>query len=171
VGNTGEVTVGLYAGSFDPLHLGHVALITRAARWCETLYVVAAGNPAKRGGLFDRAERRRLIEQSCRHLPGVVALEHGGLLVRLAVDLDVDVLVRGAGKEQGAELQMAVANELAGGPTTVFLPPVGETEWISSSLVRAELGRGAIDDVATMVPPPVAAALRTYSAATASAHR
>ena len=60
---------------------------------------------------------------------------------------------------------MAVANRWAGGPPTVFLPPTGETTWISSSLVRAELARGGGDALASLVPAPVAAALRERLAA------
>jgi pantetheine-phosphate adenylyltransferase len=150
------VTIGLYAGSFDPPHLGHVSLITRAAAWCDTLYVVAAGNPAKVGRLLDIPVRRDLLAASTRHLAGVVALDHAGLLVQLANELDVDVLIRSVGKEQRSELEMAVANERAGGPPTVFLAPIGETAMISSTLVRAELARSGASAIVDLVPPPVA---------------
>jgi pantetheine-phosphate adenylyltransferase len=153
------VLVGMYAGSFDPPHLGHLSLITRAAAWCDTLYVVAAGNPAKVGRLLDLDERRRLLAASTRHLSPVVALAHHGLLVDLANELGVDVLIRSIGKEQRPEMEMAVANRFAGGPPTVFLAPIGDTVTISSSLVRAELERGGAGAIADLVPAPVAAAL------------
>jgi pantetheine-phosphate adenylyltransferase len=156
VDQTGVVTVGMYAGSFDPPHLGHLALIGRAAAWCDTLYVVAAGNPTKASRLLDLEERRALLAESTRHLPGVVALAHAGLLVDLANDLGVDVLIRSIGKEQRPELEMAVANERAGGPPTVFYAPLGETVAISSSLVRAELARSGAAAIAGLVPASVA---------------
>ena len=149
----------MYAGSFDPPHLGHLSLITRAAAWCDTLYVVAAGNPAKATRLLDLAERRALLAASTRHLRGVVALDHAGLLVDLANERGVDVLIRSIGKEQRPEMEMAVANQLAGGPPTVFLAPLGDTAAISSSLVRAELARSGAAAIADLVPAPVAAAL------------
>lgn len=165
MGDTSSVTVGLYAGSFDPPHLGHLSLITRAAGWCDTLYVVAAGNPAKVGRLLDLDDRRDLLAASTHHLPGVIALAHTGLLVDLANELDVDVLIRSIGKEQRPEMEMAVANQLVGGLPTVFLAPIDDTSWISSSLVRAELARGgAIDD---LVPRPVAQGLAVAAAASA----
>jgi pantetheine-phosphate adenylyltransferase len=161
MGNTSGVTIGMYAGSFDPPHLGHLAVIARAAAWCDRLYVVAAGNPSKRGRLLDLDQRRDLLAASTRHLPGVVALSHGGLLVGLANELGVDVLIRSIGKEQRHELEMAVANERAGGPSTVFLAPIGDTAWISSSLVRSGLERGGVEAIEHLVPTPVAAWLAT----------
>lgn len=155
MGDTAGVTIGLYAGSFDPPHLGHLSIITRAAAWCDRLYVVAAGNPAKVDRLLDLTERRDLLAAATRHLPGVVALEHAGLLVHLAVELGVDVLIRSIGKEQRIELEMAVANQRAGGPPTAFLAPVDGTATISSSLVRAELASGGSTAIADLVPPAV----------------
>jgi pantetheine-phosphate adenylyltransferase len=161
------VTIGVYAGSFDPLHLGHLSLIEIAAGWCETLYVVAAGNPSKRGGLFDLDERRALLEASTRHLDNVIALRHAGLVAPLAVELGADVLIRGMGKEGYLEIEMAVANERTAGVPTVFLPPAIETQWIASRTVRAELEDGGLEQVRAMVPPPVADALATKLARTA----
>ena len=153
------MTVGLYAGSFDPPHLGHVSIIERAAVWCSTLYVVAAGNSLKGGGLFDLGERRQLLEASTGHLDNVVALQHGGLIALLASDLRVDVLVRGIGKEQGQEFEMAVANRYLAGISTVFVPPDPATRPIASRTVRTDYLLGGVDAVATMVPPPVLVAL------------
>ena len=157
--DTSSVTIGLYAGSFDPPHLGHLSLIEVAARWCDTLYVVAAGNPNKAGALFDLEERRALLSEATRHLGNVIALTLGGLVAPLAASLGVDVLVRGMGKEQAIELQMAVANELVSGIPTVFLPPALETHGLSSRSVRAEHARAGPSAVATMVPPAVLLAL------------
>jgi pantetheine-phosphate adenylyltransferase len=153
------VTTGLYAGSFDPPHLGHLALIGSAARWCDPLYVVAVGNPRKGDGLFDLAERRELLAASTAPLPGVVPLQHAGLLVRLAADLDVDVLIRGIGKEQATEFEMAYANRIMSGIPTVFLRPDPATRDLSSRTVRAEFRRGGTRAVAGMVPDPVLVAL------------
>ena len=168
VGKTSDVIVGMYAGSFDPPHLGHLSLITRAAAFCDTLHVVAAGNPNKRGRLLDLEARAALLDASTRHLPNVVAGWHAGLLVDLANELGVDVLVRSIGKEQRPELEMAVANQFAGGPPTVFLSPLGDTATISSSLVRAQLARGGAAAIVDLVPAPVADALASLTTATIS---
>ncbi len=156
------VTVGLYAGSFDPPQLGHLSLIDVAATWCETLYVVAAGNPDKHDGLFDLVARHELLEAATAHLPSVVALHHAGLVAPLAVQLGVDVLVRGMGKEQVFEFEMAAANRCMSGISTVFLPPEAATGTIASRAVREAFEAGGADAVASMVPEPVLAALRAH---------
>jgi pantetheine-phosphate adenylyltransferase len=153
------MTVGLYAGSFDPPHLGHMSIIERGAGWCSTLYVAAAGNSRKGDCLFDHAERRQLLEASTSHLDNVVALQHRGLIALLAAELHVDVLIRGIGKEQGQEFEMAVANHYLAGIPTVFLPPDPSTRPIASRTVRTDYLLGGVGAVATMVPPPVLAAL------------
>ena len=114
--------VGLYAGSFDPVHRGHVGLIEVAAGRIDRLFVVAAGNPAKAGALLSLAQRAQLISFATAHLSNVEALAHEGLVIDLARQLGVDVLVRSMGKEQKSELQMAATNDrLSGVPHTVLL--------------------------------------------------
>ena len=156
------MTTGLYAGSFDPLHRGHLAVIETAARACDELVVVAAGNPDKRHGvLFTLPERRALIAASTRHLANVVAMEHHGLIAELATWLEVDFLVRGFGKERLIELEMAAANQLVCGVPTLFFPPDDSTSWISSREVRARFAHDGADAVAPMVPDAVVVALRS----------
>jgi pantetheine-phosphate adenylyltransferase len=149
------MTVGLYAGSFDPLHCGHLRLIETATRALERLFVVAAGNATKAGSLLSLEERARLIAHSTRHLPNVAALSHDGLIVDLARELGVDVLVRGMGKEQRSELQMAATNtELARIPT-LFFAPAADTNHISSRTVRERLRHEGVEGIRDLVPPPV----------------
>ena len=153
------MTIGVYVGSFDPLHLGHLSLIEAAARWCEALHVVAAGNAAKRGALFDLPERARLIESATGHLPNVVAWHNAGLAAPFAVGLGADVLIRGIGKEQNIEFEMAMANSNLTGLPTVFFAPSAATQWISSRTVRTVLASEGVDAVTDMVPPAVLDAL------------
>jgi pantetheine-phosphate adenylyltransferase len=157
---TFAVTIGLYAGSFDPPHLGHLALVEQAARVCSTLYVVAAGNPDKLGScLFDLEGRRALLDASTRHLRGVVAVAHGGLVADLAVDLGVQVLIRGMGKEMVAEFEMAAANRQLSGVPTLFLAPEPATRTIASRTIRADYLAGGAGAVIDLVPAAVAEAL------------
>ena len=153
------MAIGLYAGSFDPPHLGHLSLIEVASRWCTKLYVVAAGNPNKSSSFLDLDERRDLLEASTVNLGNVVVLSHSGLVAEFAVSLDVDVLIRGMGKDQNIEFEMAIANEAMSGIPTVFLPSDHSTAGIASRIVRAEFLRAGPDAIRDMVPEPVHEAL------------
>lgn len=160
------VIVGLYAGSFDPVHRGHVDLIEAAAKCLDRLFVVAAGNPDKPGSLLSLQQRQQLIEQSTTHLPNVVALAHRGLVVDLAKRLGVDVLVRGMGKEQQLELQMAATNTNLSGLQTLFFAPTAATAHISSRTVREQLSRNGVGGIGDLVPKPVVALLAKVPATT-----
>jgi pantetheine-phosphate adenylyltransferase len=165
-GETLAVTIGMYAGSFDPPHLGHLALIEQATRFCSTLYVVTAGNPDKGGAaLFDVSDRRELLTASTRHLRDVVCLEHRGLVADLARELRVQVLIRGMGKEMASEFEMAVANREISGVPTIFVPPEPATRWISSRRVREDYVRDGALAVTHMVPIAVVEALAARSVA------
>jgi pantetheine-phosphate adenylyltransferase len=153
------MAVGLYAGSFDPIHRGHVDLIEAAVICLDRLFVVVAGNPDKPNSLLSVGERRRLIVAATMHLPTVVVSAHQGLLVDLAKQLDVDVLVRGMGKEQLFELQMAATNTNLSGLHTLFFAPSAATAHISSRMIRERIRRDGGDAVADLVPESVAALL------------
>lgn len=145
------MTVGLYAGSFDPVHLGHVALIETASARFERLVVVVAANTEKPSGMFRVHERVEMLTQACRNLRNVTVFAHGGLLVDMARQLGADVLVRSAGKEHVAEKQMAYMSGCDGLPT-VLIPTDPSTAYISSSAVRAFVAKGAVDVAAGLVP-------------------
>ena len=153
------MAVGLYAGSFDPIHRGHVDLIEAAVVGLERLFVVVAGNPDKPSSLLSFDERLQLIVAATMHLPTVAVSVHQGLLVDLARQLDVDVLVRGMGKEQQFELQMAATNANLSGLQTLFFAPSAATAHISSRMIRERIRRDGVEAVADLVPEPVAALL------------
>ena len=153
----------MFAGSFDPLHRGHLGIIEAGARLFDQLWVVAAGNPAKQHGLLSLEQRRELITASTDQLSNVEAVAHPGLLMDLAASLGVDALVRSIGKERGHEFEMAHANSCLSGVATVFLLPRRETWWISSRLVRERFNEGDLRAVSQMVPPAVASALEVLS--------
>lgn len=145
--------VGLHAGSFDPVHLGHVALITTASEKFDRLVVVAA-NPQKRTGMFSVPERVQMLEGACRHLGNVDVAAGAGLLIDMADKVGADVLVRSAGKEHVGEKQMAYMNGCDGLPT-LLIPSDPETAFISSSQVRSLIAVGDLAAIARLVPPAV----------------
>ena len=146
------MTTALYAGSFDPVHLGHLSIIERAARAFDEVVVAVLGNPAKSSGRFTIDERVALMAQATSHLPGVRAVAHHGLTVDIAAAVGASVLVRSAHKDHSDELTMAATNERIAGIATVFVPADPATAWISSTVVRRAADDGRLDEARSLVP-------------------
>ena len=159
----GAMKGALYAGSFDPIHRGHVDLIERAARIFGGVTVVIGHNLHK-SSLLDLEQRRRLVTESVASIEGVSVDTFEGLLVDYARREGFETLVRGirGGGDLDYELAMAAANgRLEPGIETVFLPAAPEFLLYSSSLVR-EIHAGG-RDVSSYVPSPVATFLESAS--------
>lgn len=150
----------IFPGSFDPLTLGHVDIITRALEFCEQVIIGVLANPSK-SPLFTAQERVDLIEQHFRDYGDrVVAESFSGLLVDFAKEQKTRVLLRGlrATSDFDYEAQMALMNRhLSSEIETFFLMTLEKHSYISSSLVKqvAPLG-GSVEH---LVPPVVAEAL------------
>lgn len=148
----------LYPGSFDPFHLGHLAVVHLAAAEFTKLVVAVVANPAKTAFL-SAEERVDLVREAVEPLPNVEVTQHYGLLVDLANVLGANVVVRAAGKEQGDELVMAAMNQRMTGLKTVFVAPTTETSFIGSRHIRELVHAGEARLTETMVPGNVFQAL------------
>ena len=156
--------IGLYPGTFDPITLGHLDIIRRAAALVDRLVIGVAINRDK-GPLFPLEERVAMIEAECATLArgtGVEFVAHPfeNLLVDAARDVGAQVILRGlrAVADFEYEFQMVGMNrKLDDGIETVFLMADAEHQAIASKLVKeiARLG----GDVSPFVTPAVAAAL------------
>lgn len=148
----------LFPGTFDPVTLGHLDLIRRAAPLFDRLVVaVAAGGKST---LFPVERRVAFVANGVRGLPSVVVRPFDGLLVALAREERANALVRGIRTFQDWEYElrmMQMNRHLAPGIETVFLAPSVEHAFLASSLVREVAALGG--DVSRLVPPDVAAAL------------
>jgi pantetheine-phosphate adenylyltransferase len=153
------VSVALYTGSFDPVHLGHLAIIEEAASMFDRVVVAVLANPEKASGLLPVDERVRLVLAVTDALPNVDCIAHHGLAIDAARLHGATTLVRSAHKEQRNELTMAAMNATAGGVPTAFVTGDPALGWISSSVVRASLAHGDVERVRAMVPGVVADAL------------
>jgi pantetheine-phosphate adenylyltransferase len=152
-------TVAVFAGTFDPLTLGHLDLIQRGARLFPRLVVCVSAEG--RTTLFSAEERRAFVQQAVVGLEHVEVVSFRGLLVEEARRHGARVLLRGVrgGKDLDAELPMAFANrQLDPGLDTLFLTPTPAYAQVSSSLVREVAALGG--DASPWVPSAVAAALR-----------
>ncbi|MBL7016252.1 MAG: pantetheine-phosphate adenylyltransferase [Kiritimatiellales bacterium] len=150
----------IYAGTFDPMTLGHLDVVERAAKIFPDLVVAVAGATGK-NELFSQDERIRLAREVTRDLPNVTVTSFDGLLVEYARSQEASVLIRGlrAFSDFEYEFQMALTNRrLAPDIETLFLMPKQDYSFLSSTNVKqvAELG----GDVSEFVPAAVNEALK-----------
>lgn len=130
--------IAICPGSFDPITLGHLDIIARAAPLFDRLYVAVLDNTSKRP-LFTVEERVALLEEATKSLPSVVCESFSGLVVDYAAAKKARVIVRGVRgpTDYEYEAQMASMNkELAPQVETLFLPTAPRYAQVSSSLVK-----------------------------------
>lgn len=152
--------VAVYPGTFDPVTLGHVDIVTRGSKLFTRLLVAVADNTAKTP-LFPLADRMRLLRESVGHLEGVEVCRLDGLLVEFARQQKATAVLRGlrAVSDFEYEFQLASMNrQLAPEVEMVYLMSGESTMFISSRLVKEVAAMGG--DVAPFVPARVAQELR-----------
>lgn len=132
----------IFAGTFNPIHDGHIDIIKKATKLFDHLYIVIAHNPEKdKSDLQARAKvvQRQIDDMGIENIE-VLQLEKG-LLADLAKDLYVQYLVRSArdGKDYDYELLMANQNHrLNDELETVIIVPHNDKLEIRSSLLPKE---------------------------------
>ncbi|SEN24996.1 MULTISPECIES: pantetheine-phosphate adenylyltransferase [Cryobacterium] len=151
--------IAVVPGSFDPVTLGHLDVIDRAAGLFDELHVLVVHNPDK-SALLPISQRVSLLEQAIKEagLPTniVVASWSMGLLVDYCMDVGASVLVKGIRSQVDVayETPMAIVNRNLAAVETVFLLPDPANAHVSSSLVRQVASLGG--DVSPYVPHAVA---------------
>ncbi len=145
----------LYAGSFDPVTRGHMDIIRRAAKLCDTLVVAVMVNPAKPGKI-SREARVSLLEKCCRGIGNVQIVRHDGLLADCAKKVGAQAVVRGLRPigDFESEFEMASVNRMIGGVETILLVTSPDVASVSSSAVRQIASFGG--DIAPLVPEGMA---------------
>lgn len=139
-------------GSFDPVTLGHIDIIKRAAAIFDHVIVVVMNNAAKRA-MFTQEERVDFLRQATAGITNVEVDCYDGLLAEYARQRGANVIVKGlrALSDFEYEFQMALTNrKLNPNAETVFLTTSAQYMYLSSSLVKqiAQLG----GDIRDLVP-------------------
>lgn len=132
------MNTAIYPGSFDPITLGHLNIIKRAATAFDKLIVCVLINSEKRG-LFTPEERVELIRKVVRKLDNVEVECSSMLLAAYAREKGARVLVKGlrAVSDFEKEFQMAVINsKLNPELDTVFFPSSEKYTFLSSTVVK-----------------------------------
>lgn len=136
--------VGIYPGSFDPIHKGHIDIINRATKLADKLYIAVADSPHKQP-LFNLEERKDMIENEFSSNKDIEVIAFDNLLIDLANSLKAKILIRGLRvvSDFEYEFQMLGMNrQLDSNIETVFLMADAQRQSISSNFVKeiARLG-------------------------------
>lgn len=152
--------IAVYPGTFDPVHLGHVDIASRAAELFDRLIVGVYDSPMK-DLLFPTPKRVEMMAKALAHLPNVTVCSYRGLTVDFVRTVGARVIVRGLRviKDFELEYQMALTNrQLASDIDTVCLMTSLEYAFLSSTIVREIAIVGG--SVEALVPPHVCEELR-----------
>lgn len=129
--------IAICPGSFDPVTLGHIDIIERAAELFDKVIVLVTGNSMK-SPMFSLDERMELIKRSVSK-ENIEVDTYNGLLVNYAKEKNAVAIVKGlrAVSDFDYEFQQALTNKsLLPEIETVFLTAKGKNMFLSSSMVK-----------------------------------
>ena len=147
------MSTALIPGSFDPITLGHLDIITRAAARFDRVVVAVMTNDMRKyvqdapvkTYMFDQDERTAMAEAACGHLPNVEVISAEGMLIDLFDRVGADWIVKGVRSavdfeyEQKHALYNRAHNPRA---ETLYMPADPAFDGLSSTLVRDKINRG-----------------------------
>ncbi len=145
--------IAVCPGSFDPVTLGHLDIITRASTLFDKVIVLISTNANKSTASFTATERMMMIAEATAHLDNVVIDILDGLLVDYVKNVKAVAIVKGlrAVTDFEYEFQMALTNKvLYENAETVFLTTSKENMYLSSSVVKQVAYFGG--DISPFVP-------------------
>lgn len=149
-------TKALYSGSFDPLTMGHMNIIERAAKLYDEVTVGVIDNPQKKT-MFSLDEREDMIKEALAGLGNVKVDHFSGLLADFVNDGGYNVVVRGlrGTTDFDYEIQMAQMNARLFNENveTVFLMTDPRYSFISSTMVKEVSSLGG--DIVGLVPDEI----------------
>lgn len=149
------VQIAVYPGSFDPISLGHLDIIERAAQIFDKVIVAVLINTEKKG-FFPIDERIEMVQLVTNHLPNVEVRGFSGLTVNFLKEVGARVIIRGLRvvSDFDFELQMANANRaMEPEIETLMMMTSPNYSYLSSSLVRQVMHFGG--NLEGFVPGPI----------------
>ena len=147
------MSTALIPGSFDPITLGHLDIITRAATRFDKVIVAVMNNDMQKyvqgatvkSYMFVLTERKAMAEAACAQLPNVEVVAAGGMLIRLFDSVNADWIIKGVRStadfeyEQKHALYNRAQNPRA---ETLYMPADPVFDGLSSTLVREKIRAG-----------------------------
>lgn len=131
--------IAVCSGSFDPITLGHVDIIQRAAACFDRVWVCVSPNAEKKNQMFTPEQKLHLVRLAVAELPNVEAELYPGLLADYAVSHGANVIVRGVrnATDFDVEYQLALINRtIYPELETMILPASAAYQHFSSSMAR-----------------------------------
>jgi len=156
--------IALIPGSFDPITLGHVDIIERAAQKFDRVIVAVMNNDSakhfeglsSKTYMFDMPIRLELVKLSVAHIANVEVISSSGMLVDLFDEVGASVIVKGIRNAADLEYELIHAKwnkEHNSRVETLFLPADESLTAISSTLVRECIKNGELDKLEGIIAP------------------
>ncbi|MBQ3295883.1 MAG: pantetheine-phosphate adenylyltransferase [Erysipelotrichaceae bacterium] len=145
----------IYPGTFDPITVGHLDVIERAAKIYDKLIIAVMENRSKTC-TFTKEERKAMIEKCCEKIPNVKVVIGEGLTVDLAAKHNCKIIIRGirAVSDYESELALATANlTLNNTIETVLMVAKPELSFLSSSIAKEIASFGG--SIKEYIPAPI----------------
>ena len=146
------MNIGFYAGSFDPVTLGHIDIIRRASKMFDKVIVAVLVNPSKQPS-FSIQERIEFLNEATKGIDNLEIVSFDGLLASYAKEKSAVAVVKGlrAMSDFEYEFQMALTNKkLNPELETIFLTTSAQHMYLSSSMVKQVASFGG--DISDFVP-------------------
>ncbi len=162
------MAIAIYPGTFDPVTLGHLDIVLRAARLFDEVIVAVYRDASKPGRMFDADERiallREALSEATADEPALLSRTrvegYTGLSVEYARARNAGVIVRGLRAVTDFEYEFKLAHmnhHLDPAIEVVCLMTSAPQAFVSSSLIREVASLGG--DVSGLVPANVLRAL------------
>ena len=158
------MTTALYPGTFDPVTMGHLDVLSRASKLFDRVIVAVSRGNSSKNTTFDVESRVEMVRENLDSFSNATVESFEGLLVDYAKSKQATVLVRGlrAVSDFEYEFQMAQMNRhLDSELETIFLMPNEKYFYTSSQLIKQVHLFG--DKETDLVPENVLRALRSLS--------
>ena len=154
---------GFTGGSFDPITVGHVDMIERAAKLVDKLTVAVLVNKEK-NCMFTMEQRMEMVQAATSHIPNVAVTAFDGHMPTYVLENDYDVVIRGLRNEADFDYEIGLAQLydkfFKGKCETVYIMTNPSLSYICSNIVRQNYSFGA--DVSSWVPESVLKLMKKY---------
>lgn len=148
------MTTAIYAGSFDPIHVGHVSVLSQAVYHFDKVILLLANNTEKKY-MFSPRKRMAMMMKTAEFWPNVSCNRWDGLLRDFIEQLNTPcVSIRGARNSVDFEYEHTMANiNYRLGVQTIIYPAIIYHEDVSSSAIRQLINLHApIETILNMIP-------------------